>query len=122
MEQKKVLEQNEQLIWLILMVCRGRERALTAKKIRQRINGRYTIRQIRSIIQALIEDFGYSIAATSHPPYGYYIPQNEDEIKEYANNLKARIRSIAYRLKAFEKNTADSIIKELSLFETKEGS
>ncbi len=117
MEQEKVLEQNEQLIWVVLMVCRGRERALTAKKIRQRINKRYTIRQIRSIIQALIEDYGLPIAATVHPPYGYFIPQTDKEKDEYANNLKARIKSIATRLKAFEKNTANNIIEQLEIFE-----
>jgi len=37
--------------------------------------------------------------------------------KEYVNNLTARIRSIAERLRAFEKATADSIIQQLEIFE-----
>ena len=111
------LEQNELLIWVILKFRKGRERAFTAKKIHQMINRRYSIRQIRSIIQSLVDDYGFPIAATVHPPYGYYIPQTDEEKTEYVRNLAARIKSIALRLKAFEKATADKILSQLELFE-----
>jgi len=111
------LEQNELLIWSIIKVRRGREHAFTAKKIHQMINRRYSIRQIRSIIQALVDDYGFPIAATVYPPYGYYVPVTNEEKKEYVNNLIARIKSIAERLKAFEKATADNIIQQLEMFE-----
>jgi len=116
MVEENRLEQNELLIWMILKVCRGRHRALTAKKIQHIIGGRYSIRQIRSIIQGLVDDFGYPIAATVNPPYGYFIAITEDEKLEYVRNLTARIKSIAQRLRAFEKNTADNIIQQLEMF------
>ncbi len=121
MIDEKKLEQNELLIWMILKVCNGRDRALTAKKICRMIHGRFSIRQIRTIIQGLVDNFGFPIAATVYPPYGYFIPQTDEEKREYCNNLTARIKSIATRLRAFEKATADNIIKELSLFENEKG-
>lgn len=117
MIKESKLEQKELLIWMILKFRKGRERAFTAKKICRMIHGRYSIRQIRSIIQALVDDYGLPIAATVHPPYGYFIPQTDEEKREYVNNLTARIKSIATRLRAFEKNTADSIIQQLEIFE-----
>ena len=117
MIDEKKLEQNELLIWAILKFRKGRERAFTAKKIHKMINERYSIRQIRSIIQALVDDYGFPIAATVYPPYGYYVPVTNEEKKEYVNNLTARIRSIAERLRAFEKATADNIIRQLEIFE-----
>ena len=116
MIEENRLEQNELLIWMILKVCRGRHRALTAKKIARMIHERFSIRQIRHIIQSLVDDFGYPIAATVNPPYGYFIPQTDEEKKEYVNNLTARIKSIAQRLRAFEKSTADNIMKQLEMF------
>jgi len=116
MIEEKNLESHEILIWAIIKYRKGAKRAITAKKIHRMIHGRYSIRQIRAIIQGLVNDLGLPIAATNHEPYGYFIPQTEEEKRAYCNNLIARIKSIATRLRAFEKNTADGIMKQLEIF------
>ena len=46
-------------------------------------------RRARLIIRELIED-GYPIASSVKPPYGYFIAQTREEVREYADGLKAR--------------------------------
>jgi len=116
MIKESELESHEMLIWAIIKYRKGRDHAIKAEKIHRMIHGRYSIRQIRAIIQGLVNDLGFPIAATSREPYGYFIPQTDEEKKAYCNNLIARIKSIAARLRAFEKNTADNIINQLDIF------
>jgi len=63
-------------------------------------------RVARQAIENLIEICGIPVASTTKPPYGYYIPETNQEADEYATNLKLRIRGNKARLDAFERALA----------------
>ena len=43
------------------------------------------------------------IASTTHPPYGYYIPSNEEEKEAYLNQLRHRLNEQGQVLEAQER-------------------
>lgn len=59
---------------------KGKEKALRGETLCQRL-GQKDSRKIRLLIQELIAD-GQPICSTPHPPYGYFLAETPEEVKE----------------------------------------
>lgn len=71
----------------------GRSKALKGEIIAQRLGLRGT-RHIREAILELIEK-GYRVVSTSTKPYGYYLAENEEDIKQNIKTLDSYIEKLA---------------------------
>lgn len=97
----------------LLRKRKGHKLAIRAKTIATLLG--VSEREVRDAIKTLIEQYNHPIASTVEPPYGFFIPASQEEIEQYAQNLKSRIKSIAVRLRAFEANTAHRVLEQLEL-------
>jgi len=75
----------------------GKEKARTGKEL-AKILGFNNDRLIRLNIRELISD-GLPIISSVHPPYGYYIADNPEEITEHLGELRHRALEVLGRYK-----------------------
>lgn len=108
------LNNDEVIICRIIQGRKGQKNAVTADKI-NKITG-FNVRYIRRIIKNLIEAHYFPVAASNVKPYGYYTPIKDSEILQYKSTLIHRISSLAQRLRAFDKLTAQKVERALDLF------
>lgn len=66
-------------------------------------------RRIREAVVELIEA-GEDIASASSPPFGYYIPEGEQEIRDGAKEIWGRVAALARRGRKYDRNTADKLL------------
>jgi len=105
-------------IWDILKDRVGINKAITRSNILEKLWWRFgedTVheRRVRQAIKSLVEDDLKKIAASTAPPYGYFIPETVEEMTHYINARKSRIRSEARFLRVFEQVTGDRILELL---------
>ncbi len=114
MKESISLMPHERLIMRIIEGRKGQDHAITAEKMA--IMTGMNVRFVRMVIKNLIENHGYPIAASNTAPFGYFWPITKEEIRQYKATLIHRISSLANRLRAFDRITADRIAKTLDLF------
>lgn len=105
-------------IWNILKDRWGISKAITRNEIIERLWDEFGDdmvheRRVRRAIKSLVEDDLKKIAASTAPPYGYFLPETEEEITHYIRARKSRIRSEARFLRVFEMVTGDQILEIL---------
>lgn len=86
---------------LLMHLQRGRNNARNGNELAG-LFGLKDDRSIRIAIRDLIGR-GYPIASAVSKPTGYYLIESDKEATEYINNLKARIREDALRLRDFSR-------------------
>ena len=91
----------------------GKSRAITGKQL-AKILGQEEDRAIREEIRELISQ-GIPIAASTQPPYGYYIVETMEEAEQYMKQLKNRLINDALRRRDFKKAAARTLNKEAQL-------
>ena len=97
----------------LLRLHLGRSEAITGREL-ARILGQDDDRAIREEIRDLISQ-GIPIAASTQPPYGYYIVETMDEAEEYMKQLKNRLINDALRRRDFKKAARSTLNKEAQL-------
>ena len=91
----------------------GKANAITGKELAKRL-GQDDDRAIREEIRELISQ-GIPIAASTQPPYGYYIVETMDEAEQYMRQLKNRLINDALRRRDFKKAAERTLNKEAQL-------
>jgi len=74
----------------------GKEKARTGEDIAKLLGVNY--RLIRLTIRELIAD-GLPVISSVHPPYGYYIADNPEEVTEHLGDLRHRALEVLGRYK-----------------------
>jgi biotin operon repressor len=97
----------------LLRLHLGRVNAISGKEL-ARILGEDDDRAIREEIRELIGQ-GIPIAASTQPPYGYYIVKTQEEAEQYMNQLKNRLINDALRRRDFKKAVKRTLNKEAQL-------
>ena len=100
---KPQTQEMEKMLWEFL---EGSSKPIKTKVLAQRL--RTSERMVRRLIRDLIAQ-GHLIASSMEPPYGYFIPKDEEEKRHYRNQLLSRIKHILGRLKDFDRATAETI-------------
>jgi len=72
-------------------------------------------RQVRADALELIQA-GHPIASSIRPPYGLFIVRTEEEKRQYANQIRSRIRELWTRLRAFDRASADTLAGQMEMF------
>ncbi len=88
---------------ILTLLKHGRSNAITGRELAFKL-GEPNDRQIRLAIRALIAD-GTPIASCTDNHKGFFITETREEREAYIQNLKARIRENALRLRDFKRAT-----------------
>lgn len=91
----------------ILQRRKGRDKAITGKEL-AKLLGQANDRAIRQEIRKLIAQ-GHPIAATTEPPYGYFMVDSIEEAERYMSQLKSRLIEDAYRRRDFKRAVARTL-------------
>lgn len=99
---------------------KGKRSAITSQEMLKQLAERgirITDGELRKMIRLLTVSGRQLVCSSVHPPFGFYLPISDEEIEEYARQLKSRIREIAIRLHAIEREQkrAVRILRELTL-------
>jgi len=78
----------------------GKENARTGKEL-AKILGSKDDRPVRLVIRDLIAE-GLPVASSVTPPFGFFIVNSLDEVKDYMRVLKGRLVQDAYRRRDFK--------------------
>lgn len=85
----------------------GKYKAITNQRIRQ-ITGIQDSRSIYQIIEDLINNYGYVIGASRQGKFkGYYLIENEQELKESLFSFNNQIASMQKRLASLQLNFSE---------------
>jgi len=102
---------DEQVVWDALRDHRGRACAIKQAALAAACN--LSVRLVQDCLKSLTENEGKAIAATCRPPYGTFVPQNDDEVSEYVGQLRARATSCFKRISALSQAAAIELHQEL---------
>lgn len=101
------LTHEEQKVWDVVRLYRGKENAIKGSKIAEWTGLEYDY--IRSVIAHLINHHGYLIASCSK---GYFIPQTSKEIFEATRSLRHRGIMILVRAAKLTKVSLEEIFRQ----------
>jgi biotin operon repressor len=98
---------EEERIWEVIRLHRGKDNAVTGKQIAEWTGLEYDF--IRSVISHLVNDHGYLIASNSR---GYFIPETAEEIFEATRSLRRRGISILVRAARLQRTSLEEIFDQ----------
>lgn len=103
---------------LIRCIGRGRQAALTGKKLAYMIESDADgkDRYLRLLIGELIQE-GYPIASATDSPAGFFIAQTREEVDHYAKGLRSRLIKDALRRRDFLRASRSILQPEQLLME-----
>ena len=104
---------DETRVWVAIAARHGRASAISAGELASRTG--LSDRTVRKIVKTLIEDHGYPIASSPHPPAGYFVPAELPEILEALDSLKGRALSILVRMSRLRRTTLRETVDQLLL-------
>lgn len=104
---KQNFTHEEQLVFNEIGNHQGRDFAISVPVLTERVNIRlssYSLSeiQIRKIVRALIVQHGIPIGSATHPPAGYYIITDSEEIRDVVKSLRQRGLKILKRASKLE--------------------
>lgn len=102
MQKANPIEMPQKYKKLLSILRPGAEQAITAGEIEQ-ITGIDT-RSVGSITAELVKDYGLLIGASRSKPFGYYIIENEAELKATLRSLNNEAQQTMQRHKALYLN------------------
>jgi len=76
---------DSEIYHYLLQFCQGKYQSIKAKDLAEKFFK--SLREINREIRWLRQE-GILIGSSKEPPYGYYIPANELELKEYMDTFK----------------------------------
>ena len=83
-----------------LLACAvGLDRAITINQIANMLN--LSRRATEALLESAIADLDFPLVAGS---YGYFIPENKDDITRYLISLHSRIKCLAIRMRSVRRN------------------
>lgn len=115
-EEKKNSDSLPFLYETLASVLReGKSNAIETKHI-QSITGIKDVRQVREIIEQLINKYGYCIGSSRQgKKKGYYLITDKSELEETLRSYNAQIMSMLKRHRSLQKNFADKDQLELEV-------
>ncbi len=102
MRQTDLKELPQKYQDLLLILRPGADKALSSTEIRQLIG--LEKRDIGAITAELVTKHGYLIGASRKYPFGYYIIDSEDDLKQTLRSLNNELQGILERHKALYTN------------------
>ena len=111
--EDRPLTDQELILWNFLQGHRGRARAVQADRLAEMLG--MDERRLRLTIKHLVEDHPFLIGSSTTPPYGFFIPENEEEINEVVRGLFSRLKSLALRISRLKKISVEQIFHQLRL-------
>ena len=104
---------NASLLTILDHSARGLENAIRVRILANILE--ISERQVRADALELIQA-GHPIASSIRPPYGLFIIRTDAEKRQYAAQIKSRIRELWERLRAFDRASADALAGQLKMF------
>jgi len=101
---------EEQRIWDVIQLYRGKDNAVTGRQIAEWTGLEYDF--IRSVISHLVNDHGYLIASNAK---GYYVPETAEEIFEATKSLRHRGISILVRAARLQRTSLEDIFHQAKM-------
>lgn len=105
------LSREEESVMKILSSHRGRESAIRAPELARAAG--ITPRQLRSIIEHLIEFHHARIGSTTQPPYGYYLIVTADDAEHACEQLRHRAMACLRRMAMLKRTTTRELLGQL---------
>jgi hypothetical protein len=112
-----------EVVAVLVVLARGRSSAVRGRLLAAAVTERLQNRGIevnisaetmrRRIREAVVEliDAGEDIASASTPPYGYYVPEGEQEIRDGGKEIWSRVGALVRRGRKYDQNTADRLLE-----------
>lgn len=72
-------------------------------------------RTVREALKTLTETYGLAIASSIKPPFGVYLVETAEELRDYMQQLTDRALSMLYRRSVLEKRSLPDLLGQLSL-------
>jgi biotin operon repressor len=91
---------DSEIYHYLLQFCQGKQCPMKAKDLAERFCT--SLREINKEIRWLRQE-GILIGSSKEPPYGYYIPASEQELKEYLDTFKDELFDMLRTFKAQRK-------------------
>lgn len=103
----------------------GRANAITGERLAELVGlrlqelGHHQVLALKTLMRRVQESIadlvasGERIGSVSSSPAGYYVPETADELLEAARGLRAHLASSARRLRAYDRATADQLLRLL---------
>lgn len=98
---------EEQRIWDVIRLHRGKDNAVTGKRIAEWTGMEYDF--IRSVIAHLVTSHNYLIASNSK---GYFIPETFNEVFTATKSLRHRGISILVRASKLQRTSLEDIFNQ----------
>lgn len=105
---------EEREVFAILKFHIGEARAIKVGTLAAHL-GSVTERSVREVLKSLTESHGLAIASSIKPPFGVYLVETAEEIRDYIKQLTDRALSMLYRRSVLEKKSLPELLGQLSL-------
>lgn len=97
----------------VLVEQRAAHSRITGQELARRMGYRND-RKVRDAIGDLIEK-GYLILSSVRPPYGYFLSEDPNEVREYLRTQASRLREDVKRVRQIQRNAERAYGTELPL-------
>lgn len=101
----------EKKVLMVLKVHKGRDNPITAKKISERTG--IPEREVRRAISGLVTRHKVLIASSVQRPFGFYLINNLDELKECLGQYHSRLKNLKDRTQSLYKAGLKKFSKEI---------
>jgi hypothetical protein len=116
MEQSQTtLEYTREELVILGLLQHGRQSATSVDTLAD-YAGVSSLR-VRQVVKHLTEEHGHLIVSSTGKPSGYFFPQDESEFKAGIKQYIHRIRSLARRIKAMDREAYEEIFGQSKFFE-----
>jgi hypothetical protein len=101
----------------LMQKCFGRKNAIKAQDLATYFN--ISLREINSVVRNLRKE-GHLIGSSKERPYGYYLPSNESEVKDYLSAFKHELFDMlrTFNLQRRAQKIYLDNLKQIDLFPT----